>query len=352
MRAFPLFVIAMAVLFRFGFAEEITLSDESSGETITLTETGSETKVSGNGGNMEVSVKEERKKPEVVEPGNPALKKKGYATAAGLYAGGIKPEESLKIREEIERRKKALSQPIKREPPVTRNVVFDGKKVIFLNTLRGHATVINFFDENGNFAKIEYATAGSDYFKIDKLTDHTIEIKPVDTYRGGNLIVGVNAGGRKTQVVFELTESLGNSGYDAVVNVTIRNPDPAARNADDFGYKYELVREVVRYGALEGNPPVDYEIYVLGKPCKPVLFSRDKLRIYKVEKFGRYYYVVLLHKDFVMYGFKDAFALSRYRNDYAIYVLNYNVSTFAIRTNPEYDLRRSDVERYRIVIKF
>ena len=336
------------------FAEEISLSSDESAESteITITDDGvAESRDTENDGSPESPPK--KVKPEIIEKGDVALRKKGYSVAAGMYAGGMDPSEGFKIRKEIELRKRAISAPVKKVPPLTRKVTYDGKSVIFLNTLRDHATVINFYDESGNFADIEYATAGSDYFRISKLTSHTIEIKPVDTYRGGNLIVGISVGGEKTQVVFELSESLGETGYDAVVDVMVRGSEiKSGKVEDEEGYKYAIIKEVTKYGALEGAPETDYEVYSLSKSCKPVLFSRNKLKIYSIEKFGRKYYVVLLHKDFVVYGYPDSFALARYENDYLVYIMDYNVSTFAIRTNPRYDLRRSDVERYRIVIKF
>ena len=78
------------------------------------------------------------------------------------------------------------------------------------------------------------------------------------------------------------------------------------------------------------------------------MFSKGVLKIYKVNKFGKTFYLILINKNFIIYGNKS---FGTYDAKYNIYFLNFNQNVFTIRTNPNLNMPYPMVERYRIVIK-
>ena len=240
---------------------------------------------------------------------------------------------------------KALKSPLNNNIAQIKNVTYYPGQVINISTKVGYSTILEFDTINNNPVQFSYISSGSNVFKY-RVFGNKIEIKAFDRYDDSNLIIGIK--GYPNPIIFDVHESTGGQFYDAYVRIRLANTFVSKiGSSEDARIKSLILKEIFRYGEIPGLPQMKYEVYSL-TDNKYVLFDKDLLKIYKVNKLNHTYYLVLLNTNFKMYGNNGIFAT--YDNKYYVYLLNFNQDVFTIRTNPDLGVKPEDIERYRIVI--
>ena len=284
------------------------------------------------------------KKDESTLNGNESSISKGSSRLiATLSAKGFSTGEILNIRRKMESVQKALSEE-KIPVSVNRTVKFIKGMELDVKVKTGYATILNFVDGAGNPVRFTYLTVGNNFVKVVQF-GNKLEIKPLRKYCATNLIVGIE--GYDYPVTVNVQEAGDSDSFDNYVNVVMAGMLPSKVGSEDIAMKSAILDTVFKYGNVSNLPRIDYEVYSL-KTKKNVLFSKKLLKIYRVDKFGKTYYLVLLDKNFEMYGNKP---FGTYDSRFYVYFLNFNQNVFTIRTSPSLKMPYPMVERYRIVIK-
>jgi len=268
---------------------------------------------------------------------------KNASLIGNLAARGITPDRLKKIKKKMDTLEKALSyQNI--PTGINENIKFKPGEEITVKVKRGFSTIINVVDDAGNPVKFTYLTIGNNLVKVTQF-GNKLEITPLAEYAVTNLIAGIK--GYNFPITFNIQEVGEKQVYDNYINLSLVGTFPQKVGSEDIRLKSAILQEVFKYSNINQLPQISYEVYSL-KTKKPILFTKNILKIYKVQKFGKTYYLVLINKNFIIYGNKT---FGTYDSTYNIYFLNFNQNVFTIRTNPALKLPYPMVERYRIVIK-
>jgi hypothetical protein len=298
-----------------------------------------------NGNSNTIKKSNDDNKISVLNNDNMITNKSSAKLIGRLTVTKTKPEKILEIRKRMNNVQKSLVSPLVNPVGINKTVKFKKGEEISVNIKAGFTTVVNFVDDAGNPVKFTYLTIGNNFVKVTQF-GNKLEIKALRTYSVTNLIVGIE--GYDYPVTLNLRE-VGDNGdkFDNYINVILTGAFQEKVGSDDIRLKSAILQYVFKYGKVDGLPRMDYEVYSL-KTKKSILFSKNVLKIYKVEKFGKTYYLILLNKNFAMYGNKT---FGTYSSKYNIYFLNFNQNVFTIRTNPSLKTPVPMVERYRIIIK-
>jgi len=262
---------------------------------------------------------------------------------AKLTVTKTSPKQIIKVKKQMEEIQKSLvaqPQPV----GINKTIKFVKGQEVTIHIKAGFTTIVNIVDDAGNPVRFTYLTIGNNFIKVTQF-GNKLEIKPLRTYSVTNLIVGVE--GYDYPVTLNIQEVGDADTFDNYVNLILSGSFQSKVGSDDIKMKSAILQSVFKYGDISSLPKIDYEVYSL-KTKKPVLFSKNVLKIYKVEKFGKTYYLVLINKNFIMYGNKS---FGTYNAKYNIYFLNFNQNVFTIRTNPKLKMPYPMVERYRVIIK-
>jgi hypothetical protein len=262
---------------------------------------------------------------------------------AKLTVTKTKSSQILKIRKKMNVIQKVLSaQP----NIVEKNRIIKVKsgQEVTVHIKAGYSTLVDFTDDAGNPVEFTYLTIGNNLIKVTQF-GNKLEIKPLRIYSKTNLIVGIK--GYDYPVTLNIEEVGDKTVFDNFLKIKLIGSFQQKIGSDDIKLKSAILQTIFKYGNIESLDKIDYEVYSL-KTKKPVLFSKDVLKIYKVQKFGKTYYLVLINKNFKIYGNKS---FGTYNSEYNIYFLNFNQNVFTIKTNDSLKMPYPMIERYRIVIK-
>jgi hypothetical protein len=254
------------------------------------------------------------------------------------------PSQIIDIRNNIDEVTRNLNKPLVKSTNRVRKVNYKEGVPISIVIKKGYSTIIQFEDSSSNQAKFEFISPGSPFFQVTQFSNK-IEIKATDHYKQSNLTVGVR--GFNIPVIFNITEDRMAESYTSFITVNMSNPlSFKGSSTDDIQNKSAILNEVFKFNELRNNPTVDYEVYGL-VDRNYVTFNENLLKIHHINKLNKDYYLVLLDKNFSLYGASKK-SLSSYNNQYNVYFLNFNDSVFTIRSNNQL---QGSVEKYRIIIK-
>lgn len=293
--------------------------------------------------NNTITIQKYRPKISILNDDNGIKTKGASRLIAKLTVTKTSPKQIMRIKRQMKQIQKSLvsePQPI----GINKKIKFIKGQEIKIRIKAGFTTLVNFVDDAGNPVKFTYLTIGNNFIKVTQF-GNKLEIKPLRTYSITNLIVGIE--GYDYPVTLNIEEVGDSDTFDNYVDVVLTGAFQTKVGSDDIKMKSAILNTVFKYGNINSLPKIDYEVYSL-KTKQPILFSKDILKIYKVNKFNRTYYLVLINKNFLIYGNKS---FGTYDAKYNIYFLNFNQNVFTIRTNPKLKMPYPMIERYRIIIK-
>jgi len=268
-------------------------------------------------------------------------------TVSTFYVLKKGEKDIIDTRKKLENIKKAVKKPLKKYTVINRVIDYKDGQVINLHIKKGYACIVEFVKDNNQPVEFDYISTGSSFFQVTKFKNR-LEIKATDNYSISNLIVGIK--GYDTPILFTIIEDSQTGEYDAYVKVRLGGITLKVGSDEDIKIKSLILKELFKYDELRTLPLIDYEVCSLNDN-RYLLFDKDLLKIYTVEKFNKIYYIVLLDKTFEIYGKELPF--DQYSDRYRVYMLNFNDNVFTITTNRELlkDIKKEDIEKYRIIIK-
>jgi hypothetical protein len=248
--------------------------------------------------------------------------------------GDIKDEEIKKIRIKKENYKKSMNGLYK-------NIAFNNQTINYnldlglpqvVNILKGYSTTLKFIDDYNRPIKIEGISLGNKIITLKYPEKNMLEIEPTISFQQTNLNVRLK--GFDNPVIFKIREGYENL-VDINLNIRISSFSSSNRNISDLNFKKQILKEVFKYHTLKGKPLIDYQVFNLDTKRLVDYFNQDKkedkLKVFRVERNGKEYNIVVLDNNFEIVG-KSPSLFSKYSENNTVYFLPLGTQVFTIET--------------------